>query len=49
MQNELLVIKFDRMTRIIPTLVATYQVGLSGHKVHDFPFAFVAPLATDDN
>jgi uncharacterized protein (UPF0212 family) len=49
MQDELVVANVDRVTRICPALVASYDVRFLGQDIDDLTLAFVTPLAADNH
>ena len=48
-QDERLVVPADRVPGVGAALVAGHDVHLGAEEVHDLAFAFVAPLAADDD
>jgi hypothetical protein len=49
LQGVLLSTNNNRVASIVPTLVASDHRILSGKKVDDLGFAFIAPLGSDDD
>jgi hypothetical protein len=48
-ENELLSPDDDRVTGVVPPVVAGHHLHPGGEQVHDLAFAFVAPLGADDH
>jgi len=49
MQNRLFAVDNECMTGIVPTLESRHSRRAICEQVHNFSFAFVTPLGTDDN
>ena len=49
MQHELLSLDQDRVSRVVPPLIARHNVKLLAQHIDNFPLAFVAPLGPDNH
>jgi hypothetical protein len=49
MQDELVFADHDRMTRVVPPLIARDDVRALGQEINDLSFSFIAPLGADND